>query len=189
MTPQKRNTQRNTKVTPGEKASKPASRRRKAPTKEPVVVIQTQEEQGFVPYDETLLERARTQWQFGDWQSLARIDSDAIQHHPQRAKLALLAATGHFQRGDKNTAYRFVRLAQDWGCSRKLIVQMLASGAHNALACAAACIDQPVRASAHLRSAVEIGGVPGDADLLTEARAARQFAQATSAQPKSLPAR
>ena len=28
----------------------------------------------FVPYDENLLERARTQWQFGDWESLARID-------------------------------------------------------------------------------------------------------------------
>lgn len=180
MTLQKRNTQRNTKAALGEKASKPTSRRRKAPNKKPVLAIHSQVEQGFVPYDETLLERARTQWQFCDWQSLTKLDSDAIQHHPQRAKLALLAAAGHFQRGDKNAAYRFVRLAQDWGCSRKLVAQMLISGAHNALACAAACLDQPARAAAQLRSAVEIGGVPGDAELLTEARAARQFAQFAS---------
>lgn len=180
MTLQKRDTLRNSKVGPDEKASKPTSRRRKASTKELVVVIDTQAEQTLAPYDENLLERARTQWQFGDWQSLTKLDSDAIQHHPQRAKLALLTAAGHFQRGDKNAAYRFVRLAQDWGCSRKLVAQMLISGAHNALACATACLDQPARAAAHLRSAVEIGGVPGDAELLTEARAARQFAQVAS---------
>lgn len=141
-----------------------------------------------MPYDENLLECGRTQWQFGDWDRLCRLTLDAIQHHPQRAKLALLAAAGHFQRGDKNTAYRFVRLAQDWGCSRKLIAQMLISGAYNALACAAACLDQPARATANFRSAVELGGVPGDADLLTEARAIRQLTQAAPAQSVTVPA-
>jgi hypothetical protein len=52
-----------------------------------------------VPYDEALLDRARTQWQFGDWESLAAITQEHIQHHPDRAKLALLAAAGMQQMG------------------------------------------------------------------------------------------
>jgi hypothetical protein len=66
-----------------------------------------------VPYDETLLERARTQWQFGDWPSLAALTRDTLQHHPDRAKLALLAAAGHQQLGDTAAAQQFTHLAQD----------------------------------------------------------------------------
>lgn len=47
-----------------------------------------------VPYDEPLLERARTRWQFGDWNSLGQLDRNTLQHHPNRTKLALLAAAG-----------------------------------------------------------------------------------------------
>ena len=48
----------------------------------------------MVPYDENLLERSRTQWQFGDRASLAALDQTTLQHHPDRAKLTLLAAAG-----------------------------------------------------------------------------------------------
>ena len=58
----------------------------------------------LVPYDKHLLERARTQWQFGDWQSLAAIDAHALEHHPQRATLRLLAAAGRLQLGPSDTA-------------------------------------------------------------------------------------
>jgi hypothetical protein len=129
----------------------------------------------IVPYDETLLERARTQWQFGDWKSLAGLFFESIQHHPQREKLALLVASGHFQQGNTNEAYRFVRFAKDWGCSQKLIAQMLISGAHNSLGCAVTIVDQKSRAEDHFRNAVQLGGVPGDIGLLSEARAARQL--------------
>jgi hypothetical protein len=50
-----------------------------------------------VPIDENLLERARTQWQFGDWPSLAAISRDALQHHPDLPKLALLAVALRLQ--------------------------------------------------------------------------------------------
>ena len=52
----------------------------------------------LVPYDETLLERARVQWQFGDWDSLAALDRVTLQHHPERGRLALLAAAGYLQK-------------------------------------------------------------------------------------------
>ena len=63
----------------------------------------------LVPYDENLLERSRTQWQFGDWASLVKLERDTLQHHPDRAKLALLAAAGHLQQGDNPAARQFTR--------------------------------------------------------------------------------
>jgi hypothetical protein len=99
-----------------------------------------------VAYDENLLERARTQWQFGDWASLAAIGRETLQHHPDRAKLALLAAAGHQQLGDQSATRQFIRLAQDWGCGKKLIAQVLLAGAHNTLAKAAAAAGQVPRA-------------------------------------------
>jgi hypothetical protein len=129
----------------------------------------------LVPYDDTLLECARTQWQFGDWESLASITLETMQHHPQRAKLALLAATGHFQLGNLQEANQFIRLAEDWGCSSNLIAQMLISGAHNSLGCAAVLIDRKPRTMEHFRRAVTLGGIPGDANLLTDARLDKQL--------------
>lgn len=127
----------------------------------------------LVPYDDTLLECARTQWQFGDWESLASITLETLQHHPQRAKLSLLAATGHFQLGHQQEAQLFIRLAEDWGCGRKLIAQMLISGAHNSLGCATAILGCPARARVHLHHAVTLGGIAGDPKLLAEARSSR----------------
>lgn len=73
----------------------------------------------WVAYDEDLLERARTQWQFGDWESLANLQRDTLQHHPDRAKLALLAAAGQQQLGNTEQARQFTRLATQWGASKK----------------------------------------------------------------------
>ncbi|ADH86527.1 hypothetical protein DaAHT2_1846 [Desulfurivibrio alkaliphilus AHT 2] len=61
------------------------------------------------------------QWQFGARQSLAQINRDHLQHHPDRAKPALPAAAGHLQYGTTAEAHRFVRLARDWGCGEELI--------------------------------------------------------------------
>lgn len=51
-----------------------SSSRSKEPAKQPVAVIEAQPEQSLVPYDENPLERASTQWQFGDWQSLTKMN-------------------------------------------------------------------------------------------------------------------
>lgn len=134
----------------------------------------------IVPYDELLLEKSRTQWQLGDWKSLAELSYDGIHHHPQREKLAILAAAGHLQLGNKNEAYQFIRLAEDWGCSKKLIAQMLISGIHNSLGCAAENLNQHERATQHMHHAVTLGGVPGDGDLLVEVRISRYFGKPNS---------
>ena len=131
----------------------------------------------LVPYDENLLERARTQWQFGDWHSLAKLDRDALQHHPDRAKLALLAAAGRLQIGQDSEARHYIRLAQDWGCSKKHISQILISGVHNTIGMASAIGAQSQRANLHFEKAISIGSPNSDHQLLTQARANNQLSQ------------
>ncbi len=132
---------------------------------------------GLVPYDENLLEHARTQWQFGDWESLIKIERETLQHHPDRAKLALLAAAGHLQQGDNNTARQFTRLAQEWGCSKKLISQILIAGVHNSLGRAAAINGEGQRALQHFENAIAAGAPASELRLLTQARLGEQLGQ------------
>jgi len=124
----------------------------------------------WVAYDEDLLERARTQWQFGDWESLANLQRDTLQHHPDRAKLALLAAAGQQQLGNTEQARQFTRLATQWGASKKLIAQVLIAGVHNTLGRAAAINGSQQRALSHFEEAVVTANHQGDARLLIQAR-------------------
>lgn len=131
----------------------------------------------LVPYDENLLERARTQWQFGDWNSLAQLDRDTLQHHPDRAKLALLAAAGRLQTGNNSEAKAYIRLAQDWGVSKKIVSQILIAGVHNSIACAASIGGQQQRALEHFDRAIMIGTPGSDRHLITQARINEQHRQ------------
>jgi hypothetical protein len=131
----------------------------------------------FVSYDENLLEKSRTQWQFGDWDSLVKLDRETLQHHPDRAKLALLAAAGHQQIGDMAQARQFIRLSQDWGISKKLLTRMLVASAHNSLGRAMAVAGEQTRALQHFQASI-MSGTPGsDANLLAQARISHQYQQ------------
>lgn len=152
-----------------------ATRHRRAParqyagTVEPIV--ESRAEQTLASHDDGLLERARTQWQFGDWQSLAQINLDTLEYYPERAKLALLAAAGRLQTGGNDSeARQFIRLAQSWGASKKLINQILIAGVHNSLGRAAAISNQRQRASQHFENAITVGMPGSDTKLLTRAR-------------------
>ena len=131
----------------------------------------------LVAYDEDLLERSRTQWQFGDWNSLIKLERAALQHHPDREKLALLAAAGHTQIGNLVEARKFTRLAQDWGCSKKLISQLLISGVHNTLGRVFVLSGQQSRALSYFDSAISIVVPKGEVRLLSRARSNEQLEQ------------
>lgn len=165
-----------TKVGAGDTASKPARRRNPPAELLPSTTGRGAGGEGhLVPYDENLLERARTQWQFGDWPSLAQLNRDTLQHHPDRAKLALLAAAGRLQTGLDAEAKAYIRLAQDWGVSKKLISQILIAGVHNSLGRAAAIGNQQHRALQHFENAITIG-TPGSAkELVANARAKHEL--------------
>lgn len=147
----------------------------------------TQPKQTLMPYDENLLERSRTQWQFGDWESLVELGRDTLQHHPDRAKLALLAAAGRLQTGNDNDieARQFIRLAQDWGIDKKLVSRVLIAGIHNNLGRAAAIVGQKSRALSHFEKAISIGAPSSATRLLTQARINEQFAQLNLTLPES----
>ncbi len=131
----------------------------------------------LVPYDENLLELVRTHWQFGDWESLAQLKRDTLQHHPDRAKLALLAAAGHMQQGDMLAARQFTQIALDWGCNKQLICRILISGVHNSLGRTAAIAGRKDKALNHFEKAVDIGTPGNDVRLLTQARINEQLIQ------------
>jgi hypothetical protein len=136
---------------------------------------------GAPPYDETLLDRARKLWQFGDWESLGGIEQHSIEHHPERATLVLLVSTACQQLGDHARARRCVQLALDWGCDPRLISQVLVAGVHNTLACASALRRNAPRALVHFEGAVT--GVAVDPRLASRARAAHELARIALEQP------
>lgn len=133
--------------------------------------------EAVAPYDIHLLERARTQWQFGDWESLAQLDRDTLQHHPNRAKLALLAADGRLQTDQIDEAKKYIRLANDWGVSKTLLARIVAAGVHNSLGRAAALSGQYQRALGHFEASIGLGTTGSEARLLTQARGTEQFHQ------------
>ena len=102
---------------------------------------------------------------------------NAIEHHPDRAKLALLAAAGHQQTSNPEVARQFARLARDWGCTKKLLSQVFISGVHNTLARAATARHQEERARRHFEASVSVVTPHADAVLLGETRAIRELAR------------
>ncbi|WP_278386782.1 class I SAM-dependent methyltransferase [Stutzerimonas kunmingensis] len=130
-----------------------------------------------VAYDENLLERSRTQWQFGDWASLAKLERSTLQHHPDRAKLALLAAAGHQQLGNEPAVRQFTQLALEWGCGKKLASQLLIAGVHNTLGRAAGLDQGQERALQHFERAIGVAMPSADQRLLARVRAGEEFAQ------------
>ena len=128
-----------------------------------------------VAYDPELLDRARMQWQFGEWESLVQIDQNTLESHPERAKLALLVASAHQQVNDHVAARRFVKISSDWGCDKKLIAQLLIAGVHNTLGKAATLLNDDPKALQHFRDSVV--GVSGDRRLAGQARAMHEMAQ------------
>jgi ubiquinone/menaquinone biosynthesis C-methylase UbiE len=81
----------------------------------------------------SLLDQARLQYLMGDWISLSKINIEQIQNNPSRGKLALLASVGRMQMNKHEEAKQLMRLAQDWGVSKKLIYEIAISCVHNCI--------------------------------------------------------
>jgi hypothetical protein len=127
--------------------------------------------------DMGLTQRTRTQWHFGDWASLAQLQREAIHNHPDRAHLALMAAAGRLQTGADMQAREYIALAQEWGCSKVHLSQVLISGVHNSLGRAASVLGDPNRALDHYCASLHAAAPGDDARLLTHARESEQLFQ------------
>lgn len=124
-----------------------------------------------------MLERACAQWQAGDWESLVLLDRDTLQPHPDRATLALLAATGHQQIGDMVKTKEYTSLAQQWGASKNAINQYLISGVKNTLGLAYTASGQLERAHGLFQESLRLVEPSGDLHLLGKIRATRAATQ------------
>lgn len=128
-----------------------------------------------VPYDENLLEQSRLQWQLGDWDSLTLISRETLQHHPDRAKLALFVAAGHFQCDNIDLAKQFVSAAMDWGCSKKILSQVLISGVYRSLGRAAMVNNDKSNALKYFKNAAAVSNQHVNCSLLAETQVEREI--------------
>jgi len=117
-------------------------------------------------YDSSELARARAHWFFGEWDALAALNFEQLARHPDRGRLALLVAAAQQQIGASEAALKSARLAVGWGCSARLVAQVLIAGVHNTLGRAAALAGQDARAAAHFKSAVAVGDTMSGTDAL-----------------------
>ncbi|WP_200158579.1 hypothetical protein [Allochromatium vinosum] len=131
----------------------------------------------LLPYDTTLLDRVRDQWQLGDWQGLTALDAESLEHHPDRAKVALLVAAAHLQLGEAGTARQFVKLAQNWGCGKRLAAQVLIAGVYNTLGRIEMARGQNQKGLSRFKTAIATVLPNADQVLLGEARAVRETLQ------------
>jgi hypothetical protein len=131
-------------------------------------------------YDDNLLDCCITQWKFGDWQSLIKITKDQLEHHPEREKLAILVAAGHLQVGAIVVGKEFTKTALEWGCSKRLVSQILIAGVHNNLGRAALLAQETDRALGHFKESITVGVPKSEVTLFVQARAAEQIRQTTA---------
>ena len=135
------------------------------------------------PFDPHLLTRARTQWQFGDWQSLAKLAEDQyhLAQHPQRAELRILATAGALQsqaEPDAAAAKAQLKLSIEEGASRDAVARMLIAGVYHSLGRIAALSEKSEdKAMQHFRSAIALAVPDADTALLVQPTATRQLVQ------------
>jgi tetratricopeptide (TPR) repeat protein len=127
------------------------------------------------PYDLNMLGRANTQWQFGDWESLVALAKIDFHSHPNRAKLALLVASGFFQIGSKEEARTWVKKAREWGCDKELVYRVLISGVYNTLGRAALILDRQEKATKLMGKAITHGAPYEEVKLISNARVRHQM--------------
>jgi len=135
------------------------------------------EGKALVPYDAGLYDLVRSRWEFGDWASLKSIAFETIADHPERAKLALFVGAGYAQTFDYEKAGLFFKAAKDWGCSKRLLAQVMAAGLHNTYGRAAAMAGDERRALLHLQQALSVVKPSGDLTLMQKARVQEQLSQ------------
>jgi len=119
-----------------------------------------------------LLSQARMQWQFAEWERLCQLDLLHIEHHPDRAELALLAGCAALQLGVQEKAATYVKAARGWGCDERLMFQLLISGVHNSMGRYHGLKGNNQKAEKML----QLGGVGlgGDATLISEIRRSKE---------------
>ncbi len=135
------------------------------------------------PVDTSLGDRARADWELGNWPALAALEMDALLAHPERARLALFVAAGHHQLGDAAKVREWVGSALAWKCPKQRVAEMLIAGVHNALGRASILLHDERRAASHFEAAVTLTG-EAPPQTLAPARRMREVERLGNLSPK-----
>jgi len=122
------------------------------------------------------LDRAKGDWLVGDWQALVALDTDALEQHPARDRMALLCACGLLQRGEVQRARQRLKQALAWECDAALAARLLLSGVHNSLGRVAALRRDAAGLERHFSEALALTGDPASAPV-ARTRAVRELAR------------
>lgn len=107
-------------------------------------VVPAESETGLRPSDDSgtvLLNRCRTYWQMAEWEKLGELAGEDLERYRERGRLAVLAAAGLAQLGEMERAREYALRAQEWGCNRAVLAQVLVGGAYNSLGRAASLLE------------------------------------------------
>ena len=124
--------------------------------------------------DELTLSRAKTYWIFAEWDKLAELDLETIRYHPDRDRLAILAASAYQQLGNNELARQYTQISLKWGCPPQVVAQVLIASVHNTLGRAAALRHDEERIKHHFESSISVAGSK-DTNLMSHSRAVREM--------------
>jgi FkbM family methyltransferase len=130
--------------------------------------------QGIHTANANALEVSQNKWLQGDWESLAKHQSDTLETHPDRARLALYAAIGNLQLGHGDTAKQLIENALSWGINKKHLSNLLIASVHNSLGRAAAALGDEVNMERHFSAAL-VGAEGGATPLARQQRTIKEL--------------
>ncbi len=129
----------------------------------------------FAPGAESdLWGRAKTQWLLGDWDSLAAYDISHLENDARRAELATLAACAQLQKGEKQSARKYLAAASRWKCAPAFMVRALVASSEACMARYHRLSGRGEKATALLASSA--GAFGGDGRLAARTRLALEAA-------------
>lgn len=165
----------------------------RGPSVKPKDLAVSGEEGTHIPRDTHMFSCAEMQWQFGEWESLVKLQAEyqpeELQHQPKRAELALYIAAAHLQIGSIELAKKLIDQATQWGANRDQLNRILISGAYNSLARVAILGNQQKKSDKYFEQAITVGMPGSDVGLLSDARANQQRAQVKQIRKSTDPAR
>lgn len=126
--------------------------------------------QDVQPFNARRLEEAREHWIAADWGRLSRIDREALAHHPDRGRLAMVGAAAALQVGDQRAAREHAECAVAWGCDRTFVASVLLASARHALGRASVVAGRDMQVPRHFERSVFEPRLPSEARRVARSR-------------------
>jgi len=123
-----------------------------------------------VPFNARHLDEARDHWAVADWKALGRLDSEVLQAHPDRARLAVIRAAGCLQTGDRRAAEDNAWQARQWGCDKPFLLSVLLASARHSLGRASFAAGRTEQAAQHFQRSLFEPGLQSEARRVARAR-------------------